>query len=303
MIGGRSCYVTNAWDLMKELRRHAAGADALQRGWGQRALLVVAHPGHELRLFGWLCSARPDVLVLTDGSGHSGRSRIEATRDVLRLTGARVGPVFGGFTDRELYAALLQGDVAPFAQMTTALSAVLRHGEYRTVVADPLEGYNPTHDLCRVMVNTALRCVSRKSGTLIRNYEYALTGTVNVGGSSSSIVMRLPAKVRERKIAAAEGYLGLFEEVTAAVQREGSRAYDEEVLREITTKRVGYVPEEIPPFYETYGEQQCAARRYATVIRYTDHFLPMARAIAGSIGPDLDLTRYAATRSAAREEA
>jgi hypothetical protein len=66
------------------------------------------------------------VLVLTDGSGHSGQSRIEATRDVLQVTGARAGPVFGELTDRELYVALLRGDTAPFTQMTRALADVLR---------------------------------------------------------------------------------------------------------------------------------------------------------------------------------
>lgn len=32
-----------------------------------RAALVVAHPGHELRVYGWLEQARPRVFVLTDG--------------------------------------------------------------------------------------------------------------------------------------------------------------------------------------------------------------------------------------------
>jgi hypothetical protein len=32
-----------------------------------KAALVVAHPGHELRVFHWLRLARPCVFVLTDG--------------------------------------------------------------------------------------------------------------------------------------------------------------------------------------------------------------------------------------------
>jgi hypothetical protein len=199
--------------------------------------------------------------------------------------------VFGELTDRELYVALLRGDTAPFTQMTTALAEVLRHGGYRTVVADPLEGYNPAHDLCRVIVNTAVRCVSRKCGTLIHSYEYALTGTVDVRGSRSAIVMHVPAGVRERKIAAANGYAGLLMEVNAAVQREGSRVYDDEILRKITPQRPRDSPEELPPYYETYGEQQCAAGRYATVIRYADHFIPMTRAVARSLDSRRDSRR------------
>jgi hypothetical protein len=160
---------------------------------------------------------------------------------------------------------------------------VLRRGQYRTVVADPLEGYNPTHDLCRVIVNTAISCVSRTSGWAIRNYEYALTGMSDMRGSAASIVRRLPAKVRERKIAAAIGYTELLAEVAAAVEREGRRAYDEEVLRKIAADSCDEAPHRTRPFYETYGEQQCAAGRYANVIRYAEHFLPIAWAVTQSI--------------------
>src|SRR5207253_5484219 len=34
---------------------------------GGRAALVIAHPGHELRVYHWLRLARPSVFILTDG--------------------------------------------------------------------------------------------------------------------------------------------------------------------------------------------------------------------------------------------
>jgi hypothetical protein len=269
--------------MMKRSPADRVGGRDLQLGRGERPLLVVAHPGHELRLFGWLCSARPDVLVLTDGSGHSQRSRIGATDRVLRAAGARAGAVFGDYTDRQLYAALLSGDAAPFVKMTAAVAGVLRRGQHRTVIADPLEGYNPTHDLCRVIVDSAVSHASRQSGKVIRNYEYALTSTSDMRGSAASIVMRVSDEVRAQKIAAATGYHEMFGEIEAAVAREGKRAYEEEVLREIAATRSSDLPRAVPPFYETYGEQQCTAGRYATVIRYAEHFVPMAQAIADSI--------------------
>jgi hypothetical protein len=171
------------------------------------------------------------------------------------------------------------------------------------VVADPLEGYNPTHDLCSVIANTAVRCVARKSAATIRSYDYTLTGTADLRGSSASTVMRLPPDIHQRKLAAASGYHSLFAEVAAAVQREGNRAYEEEVLREITTPRDVHAPVEIPPFYETYGERQRAAGRYATVIRYAEHFLPMAQAIAESVASGRDVMRYRGRRYPAREQA
>ena len=235
-------------------------------------------------------------MVLTDGSGHSRRSRIAATDRVLRAAGARAGPVFGDYTDRELYAALLAGDASPFVKMAAAVVNVLRRGQYRTVIADPLEGYNPTHDLCRIIVNCAVNHVNREGGNAVRNYEYALSGASDMRGFPGSIVIRIPAQIRERKIAAATGYRELRGEVEAAVQREGMRAYDEEVLHEITATRLGNTPLAIPLFYETYGAQQCRAGRYTTVIRYAEHFVPIARAIAESIDSTAELAAVGGAR-------
>src|SRR5262245_66068555 len=77
----------------------------------RRAALIIAHPGHELRVHGWLERARPLVFVLTDGSGHTGRSRLASTSELLRGTGARPGGIYGRFADREVYAAILTRDV------------------------------------------------------------------------------------------------------------------------------------------------------------------------------------------------
>ena len=47
-----------------------------------RAALVVAHPGHELRVHGWLEVARPVVCVSTDGSGHGALAVLHGSRTV-----------------------------------------------------------------------------------------------------------------------------------------------------------------------------------------------------------------------------
>jgi hypothetical protein len=54
----------------------------------------VAHPGHELRVFGWLHAARPRVFVLTDGSGRTGRSRLPSTTRILREAGAEPASIY-----------------------------------------------------------------------------------------------------------------------------------------------------------------------------------------------------------------
>ena len=62
--------------------------DNFSNAWAeQSAALVIAHPGHELRIHHWLERARPVTFVLTDGSGHTDHSRIEFHHDRPRSCG------------------------------------------------------------------------------------------------------------------------------------------------------------------------------------------------------------------------
>lgn len=251
-----------------------------KRSRHERALLVVAHPGHELRLFGWLSQARPDVLVLTDGAGRNGRPRIESTRRLLARTGARPGALFGAYTDLQMYRALLAGNASFFVAIALKLADLLQRGRYRMVVADPFEGYNPTHDLCRVLVNSALQYVTRTCDQTLRSYDYPLTKLSDFRGCGSLTRILLAPEVLQRKRAAAAEYVELSAEVEALVRREGERVYCQEFLREVPTVSLPNKTLTVPPFYETYGERQCEMGLYPTVVRYENHFVPIARAIA-----------------------
>src|SRR5262245_39398749 len=84
---------------------------------GRRAALVVAHPGHELRIHHWLERARPLVFVLTDGSGRNESSRLASTSATLERVGATSGQLYGRFSDRELYRAILAGEADRFVAL------------------------------------------------------------------------------------------------------------------------------------------------------------------------------------------
>ena len=90
-----------------------------------RAALVVAHPGHELRVHHWMERARPRVFVLTDGSGHGPFSRLASTAAVVERAGASPGTIFGRVSDRELYRALLGGDLLFFRGLAEELAGEL----------------------------------------------------------------------------------------------------------------------------------------------------------------------------------
>src|SRR5206468_10486420 len=78
---------------------------------GRRAALVIAHPGHELRVHAWVELAQPLAFVLTDGSGHTGQSRLASTSRLLDQTGASSGGIYGRLTDGVLYTAIHRSEV------------------------------------------------------------------------------------------------------------------------------------------------------------------------------------------------
>src|SRR6266850_2998035 len=101
-----------------------------------RPILFMAHPGHELVIHGWLSRMRPAVCILTDGSGHSDAGRISLTRDLLRSLQAPEGPIFGRFADREVYAAILAGDVGFLISLANDLAGNLVARRATAIVTD-----------------------------------------------------------------------------------------------------------------------------------------------------------------------
>jgi len=139
---------------------------------GKRGLLAIAHPGHELRVFGWVSEVHPRVLVLTDGSGSSRTSRIESSRALLAGCKAEPSDVFGLMSDRELYDLLLNGlhRATEWHQLLEWFVHELTDHAIDYVVGDAVEGINTGHDILRELVNVAVVLASERRGQAIRNY-------------------------------------------------------------------------------------------------------------------------------------
>lgn len=240
------------------------------------AALIVAHPGHELRLHRWLELARPTVCVITDGSGRTQRSRLASTTRVLQQAGARPGRVYGCCSDAELYAALLTGDIALVDGILRAIVDELVALDVDIVVADALEGFNPSHDLCRFIVNAAVVRVERETGRRLKNFDFLLDGNPEAGAAPSAVRVELSEADLARKLSVADGYPELRAEKDAALARYGTAPFRTELLRLVADHRQGLdgMPDE-PPYYELFGEQQVRAGHYRDVIRYREHVLPI----------------------------
>jgi hypothetical protein len=274
----------------------------------ERAALVVAHPGHELRVYGWLAATRPRVFVLTDGSGRTQRSRSASTDEVLSAVGAARGCIYARLTDAALYTAILDHDFDLFTDLADELAAALVCERTQFVAGDAAEGYNPAHDACRLIIDAAVALVSRETGARIDNFEFTLVGRPNACAAQSHAAarwLRLDDKTFARKLMAARNYPELAAEVEAALSGAGStglRAHPDlaaqsglssdgtsgetfrvECLRPVAVDAQARRGFEEPPFYEHYGERQVAAGHYSRVLRYREHMLPLAEALRSHV--------------------
>ena len=259
--------------------------------------LFVAHPGHELCVHGWLSSTQPKVFVLTDGSGHDGQSRIGSTSKVLGEVGAQPGSIYGHFTDAELYELILRRDFQPLLRIIDEFAEAIVTERPSSVAGDAIEGYNPSHDLCRLIINAAVTIASR-SGWEVVNRDFLLARPHVASTESHAVNFELDDAAFARKLRAARSFPELQSEIEAALAGEllsfrkypqlgswmnannGDRnVYRREVLRLVHAN--GYeeeFPDEVP-FYERYGELRVADGFYHRVIRLREHMVPLAEAL------------------------
>ena len=140
------------------------------------AALVVAHPSHELRLHGWLEQTRPYVCILTDGGGRSGEPRLPRTTEILSRVGATPGAIYGRLNDLEVYAAILDGNSEIFTGLAEELAQAFVDEQIEYVVGDATEGYSVAHDICRIMIDTAVDLAERRHGHHVANFDFLVVG-------------------------------------------------------------------------------------------------------------------------------
>ncbi len=248
-----------------------------------RTALVVAHPGHELRVHRWLEIVKPTVYVLTDGSGRTQRSRLPSTTRVLANAGAEPGAIYGWCSDAELYAAVLAGDTAYLLRMVHALVDALGELGAECVVGDAMEGFNPSHDVCRFLINAAVSLIRKRTQIELGNFDFLLDGSPQdcpADLQDQAVRVELEEAALQRKLAAAESYPELRDEAQAALARFGSQPFRTEWLRPVPDWRQGLDrmdPE--PPHYESVGEGRVGSGHYRDVIRYRENVQPLVRTL------------------------
>lgn len=253
----------------------------------ERTALVIGHPGHELRVHHWLERVRPVTFVLTDGSGNTRHSRLDSTTQVIEGAGARRGSFYGALTDHQLYQAILREDHAVFAQLAQELAAALQREGVTCVVGDAAEGVNPGHDVCRLLINSAVARIAQTTGLHIRNMEFPVEGPPGEcppEDRAQAVFLKLDDAAYARKLGAARAYPELAAELERVFGIHDALAFRAECIRPVRYGLDIAAQFAHPCVYERYGEGQVEKGIYRDVIR----FRHVAQIAAGLAGPAHD---------------
>ena len=263
---------------------------------------------------------RPVVAVLTDGSGTTGRSRLDSTSRVLDACGATPGPVYGGVTDQDCYAALLAHDHDFFIGMAEDLAEMLVASRIESVVGDASEGWNPIHDIWRSVIDTAVVLASDRLPRGIANFDFLLFAShaaAAANAQAEAIVVTLDEQTYERKLASGELYPELHAEVKVAISGSTADMVRSPQLSAALDKRLGglncdsyrvellrpagdFRPAPAEPLvYELYGEAMVAAGRYKEAIRYDRHLQPAEARLRQHVVRELGAGRLNSHQAAA----
>jgi len=252
------------------------------------SMLVVGHPGHEIRCHGWLSRHRPTVVVMTSGGGASKPGRIASTLSVIERAGAIASPLFANFSDQEVYGFMLRQEAGELSAWAKELSDLIRLERPKVILTDMVEGYNSSHDLTAYLVASAVEmaCIDQDARPCVLCQP--LVGPPDQaweGRLQPVVTLELTDEEFRRKMEDARTYAELVSEVAGALRQTPIDAFRKECL---------YLPageeallESLPhetPFYETFGQQQVAKGKFTEVIQHRRHVLPLVQAIRRNLG-------------------
>jgi hypothetical protein len=147
------------------------------------------------------------------------------------------------------------------------------------IVGDAIEGFNPVHDVCRLVINAAVKKVCQM-GYCIDNFDLALAYKRDEAREAIADIVSIAAgeQMLAEKLQVARDYSELEVDVTRLIAQEGITSLGTEYLRPVHENSYHEVLQE-RPYYEVYGAEQVAAGRYRQVIRYRDHVFPIGEAL------------------------
>lgn len=258
------------------------------RPMGKVPLLIIGHPGHEIRCHGWMSRVKPRVQVLTTGGGASKTGRLASTQKIIELTGASLGETLPTFSDHEIYGFLLDQNVEPLTQWTEGVAQVIYNDRTEFLLTDMVEGYNSSHDLVAYLTVLAVERAAALGWSVQQVLCQPLMGRPDrawEGKLSPDITLELNDEEFSQKIIAAQDYPELVEEVKKAIADNTAESFRKECFYKPASSQdiLKKLPQPVP-FYETFGELQVSRGKFKNVIRHTDHLVPFAKKVRAALG-------------------
>ena len=239
-------------------------------------LLFMGHPGHELLAYKVLKEYRPLVVYLTTGSGNKDNARIHQSVKLVESLGLQVYEPFKPFTDRQVYEYIMHGRFDAFTEAKELIKKLVLEKQVGRIMGDALEGFNPSHDLCRYLINATVKDLEETCW--LENYYFLqdqlLLNDDQLTPQDSSF--SLTDHELEAKLAACLDYEELKFEVNRFMEKYGTDFFRNEYFKRIQNPDQIVNWESATPFYETHGKKRVAEGVYKEALLFEEHMKPLA---------------------------
>lgn len=192
--------------------------------------LSIAHPGHELRLHGFLELARPFTFILTDNAEAKGQDLMwDSIKAIARATqqGLKIHPaalksplyrkalkvslkkgkdVKEHIKDGEIQYEVANHRIDFFRYYLDYMVENLLKFDITHLLCDASEDYHLTHEVVRMVAELAVTRIKNTHGIDIELYEYALHRPYNHSLTEECVHLQLDEGMLERKLEAIATY-------------------------------------------------------------------------------------------------
>lgn len=185
--------------------------------------LAIAHPGHELRLHGFLEQAKPFVFILTDNSEATGQDMMwdsikaidRATKQGMNITPANMKSEFlrkafkysiqEGDKKVHLKDSMIQYEVENmrtefFNDYTDWMAQKLIQYKINYLVCDATESWHLSHEVMRMLADIAIMKVKQKTDDDIQLLDFAISEKYDSRMHEHCIKIELDDEAIQRKL-------------------------------------------------------------------------------------------------------
>ena len=173
-----------------------------------------------------------------------------------------------------------------FVALAEELADLFVSAAIDAVAGDAVEGFNPSHDVCRFVIDGAVVLAERRTGRPLGNHDFVLDsrpmpaprGAATPPPGCVSTTPRSIARSTRPCSTRSCGRKCTPRWSASAAAPSPSSACGRSPRRRCSTAFDGELPA-----YERYGEDRVRAGRYTEIIRYRQHVLPVRAAIEAAV--------------------